>query len=65
MLHVGRTVSEVSSELAYESVSSFIAMFKEATGKTPGDYTRQLKPWSDRASHAAVVKSRMAEVTVD
>ena len=65
LLYIGRTVSEVSGELAYEGVSSFIAMFKEATGKTPGDYTRDPKVWSDRASHAAVLKSRIAEVTLD
>jgi AraC-like DNA-binding protein len=65
MLYVGRTVSEVSSELAYENVSSFIAMFKEATGKTPGDYTRDPKVWSDRASQAAVSQSRLEEVTAE
>lgn len=58
LLYYGRTVSEVSSELAYESVSAFIAMFKEATGRTPGEYTREPKLWSDRASQTAVNKSK-------
>lgn len=61
LLYHGRTVSEVSSELAYESVSSFIAMFKEAVGKTPGDYVKEPKVWSDRASEAAVSRSKERE----
>lgn len=53
MLDTGRTVSEVGSELAYESISSFIAMFKEATGRTPGSYARSTKVWPAPSARGA------------
>ncbi|WP_085620169.1 AraC family transcriptional regulator [Thalassospira alkalitolerans] len=35
-----RPVTEVALDLGYESTSAFIAMFRKATGKTPGSYFR-------------------------
>lgn len=37
-LAMGEPVTTVSLELGYESPSAFIAMFKKALGKTPGQY---------------------------
>jgi len=35
-----RPVTEVALDLGYENTSAFIAMFRKATGKTPGGYFR-------------------------
>jgi AraC-like DNA-binding protein len=37
-LGAGESVSTVSAEVGYQNVSSFIAVFKEAFGETPGRY---------------------------
>lgn len=65
LLYYGRTVSEVSAELAYESVGSFISMFKEMTGKTPSDYVKEPKAWSEHASRTAVTKSGKGSLSRD
>ena len=63
MLYIGHTISEVSSELAYESVSSFVSMFKNSTGKTPGDYVREPKVWSEHASRRAIEALRVPQTS--
>jgi AraC-like DNA-binding protein len=35
-----RPVTEIALDLGYETPSAFIAMFRKATGRTPGGYFR-------------------------
>ena len=40
-------VSTVALDLGYNSPSAFIAMFKQALGKTPGQYFKEADLWQD------------------
>lgn len=42
-LSAGAAVQQVAGDLGYESVTAFIAMFKKALGKPPGQYFADLK----------------------
>lgn len=42
-LEQGLPVSEIASQLGYESAASFINLFKKKTGRTPGEYRRQAR----------------------
>jgi AraC-like DNA-binding protein len=37
----GTTIQQVASDLGYESVPSFVTMFKKALGTPPGRYTAE------------------------
>lgn len=42
-LQQGMRVSEIASQLGYESTASFINLFKKRTGKTPGEYRKEAR----------------------
>jgi len=44
LLAAGHSVTSVALQVGYDGTSAFIAMFRRATGRTPGRYAQILAP---------------------